>query len=67
MTGTFERFDARPGGSYRLVIHADTSTSPGKATAETDIVESRFIDARLRGRADSRVREKGHNQRVSRR
>jgi activator of Hsp90 ATPase-like protein len=45
MTGTCERFDARPGGSYRLVLtYADASASPGKATAATDIVESRFID-----------------------
>src|SRR6059058_355419 len=45
MTGTFERFDPRPGGSYRLVLtYADASASPGKATADTDIVESRFID-----------------------
>jgi uncharacterized protein YndB with AHSA1/START domain len=45
MTGTFERFDARPGGSYRLVLtYADASASAGKATAATDIVESRFID-----------------------
>src|SRR5213078_1174784 len=45
MTGTFERFDARPGGSYRLVLtYADASASRGKATADTDIVESRFID-----------------------
>ena len=45
MTGTFERFDPCPGGSYRLVLtYADTSASQGKATANTDIVESRFID-----------------------
>ncbi|MGZ4317965.1 MAG: SRPBCC family protein [Gaiellaceae bacterium] len=45
MTGRFERFDARPGGSYRLVLtYADASGSPGKATAATDIVDSRFID-----------------------
>jgi uncharacterized protein YndB with AHSA1/START domain len=45
MTGMFERFDARPGGSYRLVLtYADASASPGKATAATDVVESRFID-----------------------
>ncbi|MGZ6662724.1 MAG: SRPBCC family protein [Solirubrobacteraceae bacterium] len=45
MTGTFERFDPRPGGSYRLVLtYADASASPGKTTADTDIVESRFID-----------------------
>ncbi len=45
MTGRFERFDARPGGSYRLVLsYTDTSASRGKSTADTDIVESRFID-----------------------
>jgi uncharacterized protein YndB with AHSA1/START domain len=45
MTGTFERFDARPGGSYRLVLtYADASGAPGKATAGSDIVEARFVD-----------------------
>ena len=45
MTGTFERFDPRPGGSYRLVLtYAAASGSQGKATADTDIVEARFID-----------------------
>ena len=45
MTATFEHFDPRPGGSYRLVLtYADGSAARGKATADTDIVESRFID-----------------------
>jgi uncharacterized protein YndB with AHSA1/START domain len=45
MSGRFDRFDARPGGSYRLVLeYADASTAPGKATADSDIVEARFID-----------------------
>lgn len=45
MTGRFERFDARPGGSYRLVLtYADASAAPGKATADSDIVEARFVD-----------------------
>ena len=45
MTGRFERFDARPGGSYRLVLtYADASIAPGKATADSDIVEARFVD-----------------------
>lgn len=45
MTGAFERFDPRPGGSYRLVLtYAEDSASRGKATADTDIVESRFIE-----------------------
>jgi uncharacterized protein YndB with AHSA1/START domain len=45
MTGRFERFDARPGGSYRMVLtYADGSTARGKATADSDIVEARFVD-----------------------
>ncbi|MFV2021219.1 SRPBCC family protein [Micromonospora sp. LOL_023] len=45
MAGRFERFDARPGGSYRLVLtYADASTAPGKATADSDVVEARFVD-----------------------
>src|ERR671931_656007 len=45
MSGRFERFDARPGGSYRLVLtYADSSTARGKATADSDIVEARFVD-----------------------
>jgi uncharacterized protein YndB with AHSA1/START domain len=45
MTGRFERFDARPGGSYRMVLtYPDTSGAPGKATPESDIVEARFVD-----------------------
>jgi uncharacterized protein YndB with AHSA1/START domain len=45
MTARFERFDARPGGSYRLVLtYPDGSGATGKASADTDIVEVRFID-----------------------
>src|SRR5262245_39241086 len=45
MTGRFDRFDARPGGSYRLVLtYADASSAPGKATADSDVVEARFVD-----------------------
>src|ERR671919_1657 len=45
MSGRFERFDARPGGSYRLVLtYADASTARGKTTADSDIVEARFVD-----------------------
>ena len=37
--GRLERFDARPGGSYRMVLtDSDASGAPGKATAEADIV-----------------------------
>jgi uncharacterized protein YndB with AHSA1/START domain len=45
MTGRFERFDARPGGSYRMVLtYTDASSALGKATADSDIVEARFVD-----------------------
>jgi uncharacterized protein YndB with AHSA1/START domain len=44
MQGRFERFDARPGGSYRMILtYDDASTAPGKATAASDIVEARFV------------------------
>ncbi|MBV9379506.1 MAG: SRPBCC family protein [Streptosporangiaceae bacterium] len=45
MIGRFERFDARRGGSYRMVLtYSDVSAAPGKATADSDIVEARFVD-----------------------
>jgi uncharacterized protein YndB with AHSA1/START domain len=45
MTGRFERFDCRTGGSYRMVLtYADPTTGSGKATADSDIVEACFID-----------------------
>ena len=45
MSGRFERFDAKPGGSYRLVLtYADASGAPGKTTADSDVVEARFVD-----------------------
>jgi uncharacterized protein YndB with AHSA1/START domain len=45
MTGSFDHFDPRPDGSYRLVLtYVDASASPGKAAADTDIVEARFIE-----------------------
>jgi uncharacterized protein YndB with AHSA1/START domain len=46
MTARFERFDPRPGGSYRLVLTYTDASHPakGKATAVTDIVEARFVD-----------------------
>lgn len=45
MRGRFEQFDPRPGGSYRLVLtYVEASASPGKATADSDIVEARFVD-----------------------
>ncbi len=45
MTGRFDHFDARPGGSYRLVLtYADASEAPGKATPDSDVVEARYVD-----------------------
>jgi uncharacterized protein YndB with AHSA1/START domain len=45
MTGRFEQFDVRPGGSYRLVLtYAEPSAGRGKATANSDIVDARFLD-----------------------
>src|SRR5215212_5210781 len=44
MSARFEHFDARPGGSYRLVLtYADASSARGKATADSDVVEARFV------------------------
>ncbi|MGW5382655.1 SRPBCC domain-containing protein [Nocardia sp. NPDC003963] len=43
MHGRFERFDMRPGGSYRLVLtYDDASLSPGKTSADSDIAEVRI-------------------------
>jgi uncharacterized protein YndB with AHSA1/START domain len=43
MSGRFDRFDARPGGSYRLTLtYPDAGT--GKTTADSDVVEARFVD-----------------------
>ncbi|MBO0867673.1 MAG: SRPBCC family protein [Micromonosporaceae bacterium] len=45
MTGRFERFDARPGGGYRMVLtYADASAAPGKSTVDSDVVEARFVE-----------------------
>lgn len=45
MTGRFERFDARPGGTYRLVLtYDDASAAHGKATGDSDVVEARFVE-----------------------
>jgi uncharacterized protein YndB with AHSA1/START domain len=45
MTGRFERFDARPGGSYRLVLeYSDGRTGGGKTRKDADVVEVRFLE-----------------------
>jgi uncharacterized protein YndB with AHSA1/START domain len=43
MTGRFDHFDARTGGSYRLTLtYADPGT--GKTTTDSDVVEARFVE-----------------------
>ena len=43
MHGRFERFDLRPGGSYRLVLTYDDPTGAlGKTSADSDIAEVRI-------------------------
>ena len=44
MSARFDRFDPRPGGSYRLVLtYEDTAGGRGKTTAESDVVDARFV------------------------
>lgn len=45
MRGRFEEFDPRPGGSYRLILtYDDPAGAPGKATADSDVVDGRFVE-----------------------
>jgi uncharacterized protein YndB with AHSA1/START domain len=45
MTAKFEHFDLRPGGSYRMVLtYASAGDARGKATADSDVVEARFVE-----------------------
>jgi len=45
MSGRFEWFDPRPGGSFRLVLsYRDQSPGSGKTTPDSDVVEARFVD-----------------------
>jgi uncharacterized protein YndB with AHSA1/START domain len=45
MTARLEHFDARAGGGYRMVLtYADASEASGKATADSDVVDVRFIE-----------------------
>ena len=44
MVARFERFDPRPGGSYRLVLSYVDAESGGKSSADSDIVEARYVD-----------------------
>lgn len=45
MSARFERFDACPGGSYRLVLtYNDAGSGAGKANADSDVVQARFVE-----------------------
>jgi uncharacterized protein YndB with AHSA1/START domain len=45
MTARFERFDPRPGGSYRVILtYAEPSGDRGKSSADSDVVEVRYVD-----------------------
>lgn len=44
MTGRFERYDARAGGGYRLVLNYVDDVSTGKSTTGTDVVEAHFVE-----------------------
>jgi uncharacterized protein YndB with AHSA1/START domain len=45
MVGRFAWFDARPGGSYRLILtYTDASAGAGKATEDSDVVDVRFVE-----------------------
>lgn len=51
MTASFERFDPTPGGSYRLILtYADPTVSRGKSSADSDIVEARYVNIVLNDR-----------------
>jgi uncharacterized protein YndB with AHSA1/START domain len=45
MSGRFEHFDARSGGSYRLVLtYEDRAAATGKTTEASDVVDARFLE-----------------------
>lgn len=45
MTGRIEHFDARTGGTYRIVLAYDDPTgSPGKSSAAEDVAEGAFVE-----------------------
>lgn len=54
MSASFESFDLSVGGGYRMVLRYNESTdSPGKSSADSDVVEATFKDLRV----DERVVE----------
>ena len=51
MTARFEQFNAAPGGSYRLILtYTDPADARGKSSADSDIVEARYVDIAVNDR-----------------
>src|SRR6186997_1914663 len=51
MTARFEQFNAAPGGSYRLILtYTDPADARGKSSADSDIVEARYVDSAVNDR-----------------
>ncbi|OBG62628.1 SRPBCC family protein [Mycobacterium sp. E735] len=45
MSGRFDHFDARPGGSYRMrLTYAEPPASGGKSSDDSDVVDGRFVE-----------------------
>lgn len=45
MTGRFDSFDAREGGSYRMTLtYDDAGSAQGKSSEDADIVDGRFVE-----------------------
>lgn len=44
MKGRFEHFDPTPGGSYRLVLTYGAPAAQAKSSADSDIVDVRYLD-----------------------
>ncbi len=45
MSGQFDHFDARPGGSYRMrLTYAEAPESGGKSSVDSDVVDVRFVE-----------------------
>ncbi|MBY8821583.1 SRPBCC family protein [Sphingomonas colocasiae] len=45
MTGRFDNFDAREGGSYRMTLtYDDAGSAHGKSSNDADIVDGRFVE-----------------------
>ena len=66
MTGRFEHFDKRPGGSYRLALsYADASAARGTSAVDSDVVDARFVEIVPDEGVTAALREEGQGQRVA--